>query len=93
MIGVPPTLGFVGRWRLYLSGLEQGGIVLVLAMAVATGLALIYYVRAIHQVWLGSPDQEISSTEPVAAATVLVVLCVLVIGLGFYPGLWTGILP
>jgi multicomponent Na+:H+ antiporter subunit D len=93
MIGVPPTLGFVGRWRLYLSGLQQGGIVLVLAMAVATGLALIYYVRAIHQVWLGPPNQEISSKEPLAAATVLVVLCVLVIGLGFYPGLWTGILP
>ncbi|MDR3577746.1 MAG: proton-conducting transporter membrane subunit [Anaerolineaceae bacterium] len=98
MIGVPPTLGFVGRWRLYLSGMQQGGIVLVLAMAAATGLALIYYVRAIHQVWLGSPDQEGTSKElfgkePLAAATVLVVLCVLVIGLGFYPGLWTGILP
>lgn len=56
MIGVPPFIGFLGRWRLYLVGLELGGLALVVAMAVATALALLYYIRAIHQVWFGESD-------------------------------------
>jgi NADH:ubiquinone oxidoreductase subunit 2 (subunit N) len=53
MIGVPPLLGFLGRWRLYNSGVEAGGIGLVIAMAVANALAILYYVRVIHKVCLG----------------------------------------
>src|SRR5512133_8465 len=45
-LGVPPVFGFLGRWRLYLAGLQIGGLVLGLAMAAATALALFYYVRA-----------------------------------------------
>lgn len=93
MIGVPPTLGFIGRWRLYLSGTQLGGALLALTMAAATALALLYYVRAIHRIWLGKPDGNAVSGEPAAAKWVLVVVCVLVIAAGVYPGLWTGMLP
>jgi len=53
MVGVPPLLGFIGRWRLYLGGMEMGGVWLAILMASATTLALLYYVRIIHKVWLG----------------------------------------
>jgi multicomponent Na+:H+ antiporter subunit D len=58
MVGVPPLLGAAGRWRLYLTGVELGGFPLGLAMALASILALLYYVRAIHRVWLGGPQTE-----------------------------------
>lgn len=92
MIGVPPTLGFVGRWRLYLSGAQQGTW-LVLIMAAATVLALLYYVRAIHRVWLGQPDAAQPNGEPRLAAIVLIVLTIAAIAAGIYPGLWTVLLP
>ncbi len=93
MIGVPPLFGFVGRWRLYLAGAEFGGPLLILLMACATGLALLYYARAIHRTWLGPADGGAAvRAEPRLAAGVLVVLTIVVIVLGLTPTALTSIL-
>jgi len=76
MIGVPPLLGFAGRWRLYLAGAQYGGIGLALAMAAATALAVLYYARAIHRVWLGPAPDDSSGGEPALAVIVLAALTV-----------------
>jgi multicomponent Na+:H+ antiporter subunit D len=86
IIGVPPTFGFVGRWRLYLAGAEYGGGVLVFAMALATGVALLYYARAIHRVWLGGAAETALPPEPRLATIALSVLMIAVITLGVFPG-------
>jgi NADH:ubiquinone oxidoreductase subunit 2 (subunit N) len=86
-LGVPPLFGFLGRWRLYLSGLQIGGLTLGIAMAAATALALFYYVRAIHLVWLGEPSDEKNSDEPKQAAGVLIALVILALLLGLFPSL------
>ncbi len=95
MIGVPPLFGFVGRWRLYLAGAESGGVGWLLAMALATALALLYYARAIHRVWLGPPPttRTASRGEPRLAASVLLVLIVVVVALGLFPLGLTSALP
>jgi multicomponent Na+:H+ antiporter subunit D len=85
MIGVPPILGFAGRWRLYLAGAQLGGIGLTVAMMAATGLSLLYYVRAAHHIWLGEAAGSVTRREPPLAAFVLVLLMVLVVVLGLYP--------
>lgn len=91
MIGVPPLFGFIGRWRLYMAGVEYGGAGMVLAMALATGLALLYYVRAIHRVWLGKPQKEMqASKEPAAAVVALLFLVILMLAVGLFPGWLTG---
>lgn len=104
MIGVPPLFGFIGRWRLYLAGVEYGGAALALTMAAATGLALLYYVRAIHRVWLGhgnetlpaaAPDSAAPNTaaqpaEPRMAVVVMIALLVLMLAVGLFPGGLTG---
>jgi multicomponent Na+:H+ antiporter subunit D len=64
MIGIPPLMGFLGRWRLYFAGIEAGGLLLGIAMALATALALLYYVRVIHKVWLGGSEQENKKRKP-----------------------------
>lgn len=92
MIGVPPFFGFVGRWRLYLAGAEYGGLGLALVMAVATGLALLYYVRVVHRVWLGQPEGNAPSGEPQLAAAVLTALAVLMLAVGLFPGWLTGLI-
>jgi multicomponent Na+:H+ antiporter subunit D len=86
MIGVPPFLGFAGRWRLYLSGSQYGGPVLVVTMVLASGLTLLYYARAIHRVWLGAQDEQaLTGPEPTMAIAVLMVLSVLILFLGVFP--------
>ena len=90
MVGIPPTFGFVGRWRLYVAGAEYGGMWLVLGMVLATSLALLYYARVIHRVWLGPPMGSDPGREPHLAAAVLVILMGLVILLGVFPGWLAG---
>ena len=86
MIGAPPLIGFAGRWRLYLSGVTMGGVWLGLAMVVATVLALFYYVRAIHRVWMGPADgMQATEPEPRLAGWVLAALAVAALVLGLFP--------
>jgi multicomponent Na+:H+ antiporter subunit D len=93
MIGVPPLFGFIGRWRLYLAGVESGGVVLALTMALATALALLYYVRAIHRVWLGKAEAGTEwGKEPWLAAVVLVVLVIMMLVVGLFPCWLTGLI-
>jgi multicomponent Na+:H+ antiporter subunit D len=86
ILGLPPTFGFVGRWRLYLAGAEYGGGPLVLAMALATGMAVLYYARAIHRVWLGTAADTALAREPRLATIALSVLMIALVTLGVFPG-------
>ena len=94
MIGLPPFLGWVGRWRLYLAGIDLGGWPLGLVMAAASALALLYYVRAIHRVWLGKPESDPAGREPrfFSGAMVVVIILIVLAGLylGFGPGMVIG---
>jgi multicomponent Na+:H+ antiporter subunit D len=92
-IGVPPLFGFVGRWRLYLAGGEYGGPWLVLAMGIATCLAFLYYVRAFDRVWLGPADEKVTgAAEPKLASAVLIILVVLMLTAGLFPGWLTNLI-
>lgn len=54
MLGVPSTMGYPGRWRLYSTALEIHPL-LLLVFVVSSILALFAYVRALTRVWWGSP--------------------------------------
>ena len=93
MIGIPPMMGFLGRWRLYLGGIEVGGVWLGIAMAAATALALLYYVRAIHRVWLGKPSDTVAVPEVQNLAWVMVlfvVVIVIMLAVGLFPAVVPG---
>jgi NADH:ubiquinone oxidoreductase subunit 2 (subunit N) len=59
MIGIPPTLGFIGRWRLYETAVQHGTVWLVV-LIVSSMLSLIAYVRALTGTWWGAPPWSIS---------------------------------
>ena len=86
VIGVPPTFGFVGHWRLYLAGAEFGGATLVLTMVLATGVALLYYARAIHRVWLGAGVEAALPREPRLVTITLSIVMIAVLTMGVFPG-------
>jgi multicomponent K+:H+ antiporter subunit A len=60
MVGVPPTLGFLGRWRLYETALRIGPVWL-LAFTISSVLALIAYAMALARVWWGPRASELVS--------------------------------
>ncbi len=55
LLGIPPLLGFAGRWKLYAAALQIHPIVLA-GFVIASMFALIAYVNAFVRVWWGSPS-------------------------------------
>jgi NADH:ubiquinone oxidoreductase subunit 2 (subunit N) len=86
--GIPPTLGFVGHWRLFLAGASLGGAALVAAQLAAAALALFVYVRAIHRTWLGPTNiEQTVRPMPATAGAVLLVFALAPVLFGFMPDL------
>jgi len=91
MLGVPPTLGFLGRWRLYQSALEISPL-LMTVFVVSSVLALVAYVLALTRNWWGPPDSvdaghKISAREPLALQGAVVLLVAILLIAGAWPNL------
>jgi len=52
MLGVPPTIGFIGRWRLYVSAFRLSPFLLAIFI-LSSIFALIAYVLALTHIWWG----------------------------------------
>ncbi len=84
MLGIPPTLGFIGRWRLYSTALQIG--VWPLAVFILSSIfALIAYALALTRNWWGPPPEnpppppQSPAREPFALKAAIVVLVVVLL--------------
>jgi multicomponent Na+:H+ antiporter subunit A len=91
MLGVPPTLGYIGRWRLYETAVQIGWP-LAAVFILSSIFALIAYTLALTRVWWGPaagsnspplPNSPIK--EPFLLQAVIVALVVLVLAGGIWP--------
>jgi NADH:ubiquinone oxidoreductase subunit 5 (subunit L)/multisubunit Na+/H+ antiporter MnhA subunit len=88
MLGVPPLLGFLGRWRLYDAAMQVhpalGAIFIVSSI-----FALVAYVLALTRNWWGPPlaDTSTPRKEPMLLKGAIVGLVVLLLATGVWPGL------
>ena len=89
MLGIPPTMGFSDRWRLY-STAAQGGQVVLGLFILASMLSLIAYVRALTKYWWGATDNDTTTVKEPFLAGVVMVGLMLVLLLG---GLCPTVLP
>ncbi|HUH62206.1 MAG TPA: proton-conducting transporter membrane subunit [Terracidiphilus sp.] len=87
MLGVPPTFGYMGRWRLYEIA-AQIHPALAAVFIVSSALALIAYALALTRAWWGpAAEDEAATREPPAARFVLAALAVLLLAGGLWPRL------
>ena len=85
MLGIPPTLGFVARWRLYETALATGPLALALFI-VASAFSLIAYTLALTRFWWGAADGDATSgKEPALLRVTVIVLIVLLLAGGLWP--------
>jgi formate hydrogenlyase subunit 3/multisubunit Na+/H+ antiporter MnhD subunit len=91
MLGVPPTVGFMGRWRLYETALQINPLLLAVFI-LSSIFALIAYILALTNMWWGpgqtasTQEQESSKQkEPFLLQTAIVALVVLVLAAGIWP--------
>jgi formate hydrogenlyase subunit 3/multisubunit Na+/H+ antiporter MnhD subunit len=89
MLGIPPTLGYMGRWRLYETALQINPLLLVVFI-LSSILALIAYVLALTHIWWGpehnpTPPDSPPHKEPFLLQATIVALVVLLLAAGIWP--------
>jgi multicomponent Na+:H+ antiporter subunit D len=94
MVGVPPLIGFIGRWKLYTAALQISPL-LMAAFLLASAFALIGYIRALTRMWWGPalPAETTSvgnsagaaHSEPLCLKAVIVGFVLLVLAGGLAP--------
>jgi formate hydrogenlyase subunit 3/multisubunit Na+/H+ antiporter MnhD subunit len=91
MMGVPPTLGYIGRWRLYETAVQIGWP-LAAVFILSSIFALIAYTLALTRIWWGPPGEAHphpsppqTANEPFLLKAVIVALVVLVLAGGVWP--------
>ncbi len=91
MLGIPPTLGFIGRWRLYSAAYDVGFCPLTIFI-VSSILALIAYTLALTRNWWGPPPDpppqaktRDGAREPFLIKAVIVALVAILLIAGIWP--------
>lgn len=87
--GVPPLGGFVAKWMLYESLIENNNYFLIAIVFAASTAAFLYLYRFIFSFWLGQEeDDTIDVTEvPWSMRLPMVTLAIFTLVVGVFPGL------
>jgi formate hydrogenlyase subunit 3/multisubunit Na+/H+ antiporter MnhD subunit len=91
MLGVPPTIGFLGRWRLYETAVQISWP-LAAVFITSSILALVAYVLALTRNWWGpggieTPPTDVEEPEPLLLKATIVVFVAIVLVVGIWPSL------
>ena len=91
MLGIPPTMGFLGRWRLYETAVQIGWP-LAAVFILSSVFALIAYTLALTRIWWGpthDPTPPLTDSpprkEPFLLQATIVALVVIVLAAGIWP--------
>ncbi len=91
MLGIPPTVGFLGRWRLYETAVQINWP-LATVFILSSILALVAYVLALTRNWWGPPNgndppPDSDAGEPTLLKATIVILVAIVLAVGIWPNL------
>lgn len=83
--GVPPLVGFTGKWLMFAAAMKAGHPFLVLFGVLNSVISLYYYLVFAKHAWMHEagdrPAIRLRGTE----AIILLAMALLIIGIGFYP--------
>jgi len=86
LIGIPPWLGFFGKWFAFYPAVEAGLIWLVVIALVASVVSAFYYLRIIKTMWFDEPTREFIRA-PRLTRVIAIISLVLVIPVLILPGI------
>jgi formate hydrogenlyase subunit 3/multisubunit Na+/H+ antiporter MnhD subunit len=90
--GLPPLSGFMSKWQIFVAGFETRSAaveILVIFAALNSVLSLAYYAPLVNRMYRHDPSAAVAAGRPVSVmmGLPLAVMAVLVVVLGFWPGL------
>jgi NADH-quinone oxidoreductase subunit N len=84
LAGVPPTVGFLGKFYVFAAVMHQGMLVLGALAAVNTIIAAFYYLNVIRHMYFSESEVEGGVTTSRGLMTVLVINAVMVLAIGIF---------
>src|SRR5262249_7560612 len=92
--GIPPTMGFMGKWFIFFATLNAGQTGLAVALALASAISIYYYLKVVWMMCFQEPDA--TATKQHANAPLGVGISLIVTGaasmlLGIIPTLVGGL--
>ncbi|MCK4644339.1 hypothetical protein KAU32_11980 [bacterium] len=95
LIGLPPFIGFPSKLSIILAGLKTGEtlfLILIVLMLLATVIEGVYFFRIIQILYFKEPDKEERFKTPFTLLFPVIILGLLIVAIGIYPGLLQEIL-
>jgi NADH-quinone oxidoreductase subunit N len=80
--GIPPTIGFTGKFLVFNAAMERGYFLLVLIAMINVVVSLYYYVLVVKAAFLLEPEKELPAIHLSAPATILTAVMIIVIVVG-----------
>jgi NADH-quinone oxidoreductase subunit N len=88
LAGIPLTVGFIGKFYIFLSGVESELWALLGVLVLGSGIGLYYYLRIIYHMFMPekhSLPYRVGGVESVSSYAVLAILLFLLLLFGVYP--------
>lgn len=84
LAGVPPLVGFFGKWMVFMAAVDAGMTPLAVAGAVASVIGAYYYLRIVKVMYFDEPGEAMTGGMPMTHALTLAVSA-LILSLGWLP--------
>ena len=87
LIGMPPAAGFMAKFYIFSSAVQNGLLWLVVIAAINSVISAFYYLRVVKVMWFGeaASDEKVPSSG--APRFALLICCLGVLILGVIPGI------
>jgi NADH-quinone oxidoreductase subunit N len=86
LTGIPPTLGFVGKFYLFAAAIQAGYIGLAVVGVVTSAISLYYYFSVVMAMYMQDPPKEHGLSPSPTISVALFLMAVGTLVLGIYPG-------
>ncbi len=87
LIGIPPTAGFVGKFYIFMSALQQGYVWLVIIAVVNSVISVFYYLRLTIVMYMTEGTTEALPSLSLSPSLVTALI------ISIYGSLWLGVMP
>jgi len=87
LAGIPPTIGFIGKFSLFVAAVNGGFVVLAVIGAISGAIGVYYYLRPIIAMYMKEAEGVATVTPSRAGAVVLGIACAVIVLFGVLPEL------
>jgi NADH-quinone oxidoreductase subunit N len=91
LAGIPPTAGFMGKFFIFMTLINQGMIALAVYALLTSAIAAFFYIRIVMYMYMREPEGEFEMSRSRPVYYVLGIAIIGVVVLGVYPGLFVAL--